>query len=81
MRQAISSMTDGRTWTVSLITKEQNLSLRFSCYVCSKRSEALYEVEVEGGELFWFGTSCAKKLKQLTGIDLKAILKSGGKEI
>ncbi len=76
MKEAIDGLTSGRKRRVIYISKEQNKTYRLSCYVCNKRNEALFEVsmytdKIYDGEPFWFGSSCAKKLKALTGIDLK----------
>lgn len=72
---AIEAITDGRSYTVYQLKKEDVKRCHLGCYVCNKKNEALLEVVMEGGEPFWFGTSCAKLFKKATGIDLKELVK------
>lgn len=70
-----------RPWTVTHLSKDMVRRCRLGCYVCDKKNEQLYEVVCDGGEPFWFGTSCAKRLKKETGIDLNKKVKENEKEI
>lgn len=67
-----------RKWTIHEIPLERRHL--WKCYACEKpnaKYELIADADKDGnGEPYWIGTSCAKKIRQITGINIeKAVTK------